>query len=120
MAAGGIGITPFRIIFKTLQHQPKRKFYLFYGNQHESQIAYEDEFQHSDNVKVIHVISNNPGFKGLKGYITADLIEKYIDDPLIDHQFFICGPPIMTKKLEAQLKEKKIPYNQIHHELFSY
>jgi predicted ferric reductase len=120
MVAGGIGITPFRRVWKKLKDIPEKKFYLFYGNQNENEIVYKDELPHTRNIKIIHVMSDQPDYEGEKGYITPELIDKYVQDKLSDHEFFICGPPTMILKLEEQLEAENIDPKQIHHELFDY
>jgi predicted ferric reductase len=120
MVAGGIGITPFRRVWKKLKDIPEKKFYLFYGNQNENEIVYKDELHNTRNIKIVHVMSDQPDYEGEKGYITPELMDKYVQDKLSDHEFFICGPPTMILKLEEQLQEENIDSRQIHHELFDY
>ncbi len=121
MVAGGIGITPFRRICKKIEHDVvEHPFYLFYANRHEDEIAYRDELDQIDNLKTVHVISDQPDFKGEKGLVTTQLIKKYVNDDLSAHTFFICGPPVMTKKLEEQLQQEDVSPGHIHHELFDY
>jgi predicted ferric reductase len=120
MVAGGIGITPFRRVWKKLKDIPDKKFYLFYGNQNENEIVYKEELHNTRNIKIIHVMSDQPDYEGEKGYITPQLIDKYVQDKLTAHEFFICGPPTMILKLEEQLQEENIDPKHIHHELFDY
>jgi predicted ferric reductase len=120
MVAGGIGITPFRRVWKKLKDMPDKKIYLFYGNQNENEIVYKDELHNTRNIKIIHVMSDQPDYEGEKGYITPQLMDKYVQDKLSAHEFFICGPPTMILKLEKQLQEENIDPKHIHHELFDY
>jgi predicted ferric reductase len=120
MVAGGIGITPFRRVWKKLKDIPGKKFYLFYGNQNEDEIVYKNELHNTPNIEIVHVMSDQPDYQGEKGYITPELIKKYVQDDLSDHEFFICGPPTMILKLEEQLHSENIDPKQINHELFDY
>lgn len=120
MVAGGIGITPFRRIYKKIDHVADHPFYLFYANRHENEIAYRDELDQIDNLETVHVISDQPDFKGEKGLVTTQLIKKYVNDDLLAHTFFICGPPVMTKNLEEQLQQENVSPEHIYHELFDY
>jgi predicted ferric reductase len=121
MIAGGIGITPFRRIYQEIDRiAPDRSFYLFYGNSHENEIAYREELDRVRHLQVIHAISDQPDFDGEKGYITAGLIRKYVKAPLLEHDFYICGPPVMTVKLKDELRKENIPPDQIRYELFDY
>lgn len=121
MLAGGIGVTPFRRMISELEKLPDREAYLFYGNPREEEIAHREEMEDVEQVEVIHVLSGTPQHEEFEtGFITIDLICKYLDQRLTDCEFFLCGPPPMVQKLEASLQEKGVPGQQIHHELFSY
>ncbi len=120
MIAGGIGITPFTRIFEALSYEPKREHYLFYGNRSKHEIIYEEELENSKTVNVIHVLSEDSNYPGETGYITISLLKKYLTDALSNYEFLVCGPPVMTMKLEEALAIENVPYEQIHHELFSY
>ena len=45
---------------------------------------------------------------------------KVIEDKVPSHEFDICGPPMMTLKLEKQLRSENVDSKHIHHELFNY
>jgi len=57
-------------------------------------------------------------YEGEKGYITTDLLEKYLQKDLKECIFLVCGPPAMVTKLEAAMREAGVPDSQIQHELF--
>jgi predicted ferric reductase len=120
MIAGGIGITPFKRIFEELAYQPDREIHLFYGNKRRNEIVYEEELNNVETVTVVHVLSHEPDYPGEKGFITVDLMKKYLSRSLQRYDFLICGPPAMTAKLEEDLTNAAVPAGQIYHELFSY
>jgi len=123
MIAGGIGITPFRRIFQELAYEPGREVHLFYGNRRRHEVVYEEELDDVETVEridVTHVISDDPHYPGERGFITVDLMRKYLERELTQYEFLICGPPVMTEKLEEALSSEGVPAAQIHHELFSY
>jgi predicted ferric reductase len=120
MIAGGIGITPFRRLCRELVHQPERELSLFYGNRTKDEIIYKEEFEKLKRVRVVHVLSDERDYEGETGFITPELLGKYLERNLREYEFLICGPPEMTTKLESGLGEQGVPANQIHHELFSY
>ena len=120
MIAGGIGITPFLRIFEVLGYEPQREHHLFYGNKSKHEIVYEEELEDSKSVNIIHVLSEDTNHQSETGYITIPVLKKYLTDALSNYEFLICGPPVMTMKLEEALTNENVPSEQIHHELFSY
>lgn len=82
--------------------------------------VYKHETEALEHVRVIHVLSDEKDYPGETGYITTDLLKKYLAQDLPEYEFLICGPPAMTSKLEASLLEEGVPREQIHHELFSF
>lgn len=119
MVAGGIGITPFVRLFEELAYEPDRELHLFYGNRRKHEIVYKEELENSEHVNTVHVLSDEKVYDLETGYISTELIKKYVGD-LKKYEFLICGPPIMTIKLESALKQEGVRREQIHHELFSY
>jgi predicted ferric reductase len=116
--AGGIGITPF---IKHIMNRPVEHTWLFYANQGFDLAAYSpdlksrlgdrqiDVFNHSDaNVKNIE-----------HGYITSEIIQKYITLPHLK-QYYICGPSPMMAAAKKILLQIGVPKSQIHLEEFGY
>jgi predicted ferric reductase len=120
MIAGGIGITPFIRLLQELAGKTERELYLFYGNKFSSEIVYGDDIAAMDQVRIIHVLSDQPDYPGEKGFITMALLKKHLDRDLKEYEFLICGPPVMTEKLIAGLAGEGVPAGQAHYELFSY
>jgi len=120
MIAGGIGITSFTRLFEELAKEPNKEVHLFYGNKKRHEIVYKEEMENVEHINVIHVISDDAAYPGETGYITTNLLKKYLSQSLRGYEFLICGPPVMTKKLESHLAMEGVPEVQIHHELFSY
>ncbi len=120
MIAGGIGITPFTRLFEELAYEPDRELHLFYGNKKKHEILYKEELENVETVNIIHVLSDQPEYQGETGYITTDVLRKYLCRPLKEYEFLICGPPRMIMKLEEGLSAQGVPQEQIHHELFRY
>lgn len=119
MVAGGIGITPFRRLWRELERDRSREAHLFYGNELYSDIAFREELDSLEHVHVVHVLNQEPDFPGEKGFVTVEVLRRNLPRPLADYQFMICGPPVMILKLESALKEAGIPGRHIRHELFA-
>ncbi len=121
MLAGGIGVTPFRRIIDELKETPGRKAFLFYGNQYEKHIAHREEMEAAEHVDIIHVLSGVEKHEKFEtGFISVDLLKRYLGKDLSRYEFFLCGPPVMINKLEPELRAENVPGGRIHHELFSY
>ncbi len=121
MLAGGIGVTPFRRIIHELERMPVGEAYLFWGNRFEKDIALRDEIDEAEHIEVVHVLSGVETHDELEtGYVDLGLLHRRLGKDLSRFEFFICGPPPMIKKLEADLLASGVPDSQIHHELFSY
>ncbi len=119
MVAGGIGITPFRRLWRKLERDRTREAHLFYGNEFASDIAFREELDSLEHVRVVHVLNQEPDFPGERGFVTVEVLRRNLPRPLAHYQFMICGPPIMIRTLESALKEAGIPARHIRHELFA-
>ena len=119
MIAGGIGITPFRRLWRILEEERDREAWLFYGNEFYDDIVFREEIDSLEHVRVVHVLNQEPDFHGDKGFITVDVLRKHLSRDLSQHQFLICGPPVMIVKLEAELKNAGVPDELVRHELFA-
>ena len=120
MAAGGIGITVFTRLIEYLERRADRPAYLFYGNGRADGIAYRQELDALNHVTVVHVLSDQDDYSGEKGFITLDLMGRHLRHPVGQCEFLLCGPSVMTRKLERQLLDAGVPDGQIHHELFGF
>jgi len=120
MIAGGIGITPFARLFDELAYEPGRELHLFYGNKYTHEIVYKEEIEDVEHMNVIHVLSHEQDYPGEKGFITVDLLKKYLARELKDYEFLICGPPVMMEKLRTGLAAEHVPADQVHSEQFAY
>ncbi|MFW6136992.1 MAG: ferric reductase-like transmembrane domain-containing protein [Candidatus Aminicenantaceae bacterium] len=120
MIAGGIGITPFPRLIRAFKETPRDEIVLFFGNKKTEEIIFGNELERIEGLRIVHVISHDPDYTGETGFITPGIMNRHLEKPLPEHEFLICGPPIMTQKLEAALRREGVPDAQIHHELFSY
>lgn len=121
--AGGIGITPFISMLRYIYDKKlERNIILIWGNKTSDDIAFKDELEYLQSeipsLKVVHVMSNQIEWQGEKGYIDAEKLKKYIKD-FQNSQFFVCGPPIMMKKVIKTLKELGVSNRRIHYERFA-
>lgn len=107
--AGGIGITPFRSMLAHLTHlREARDIILFYAANTEEALAYQTEINAAVaqlQITYIPVIAHpTPSWQGETGFITAELIRKYVDN-LPDRDVYISGPPMMVDTLKPAMKK---------------
>lgn len=110
--AGGIGITPFISMIRTLLiTQEKRDIILFYSNKTEEEIAYKHVLEQGEKelgIKVVHVLSDlekiSSSWQGEKGFITSEMIKDSLKD-YKERSYFISGPPGMVAAYTTTLKD---------------
>jgi predicted ferric reductase len=119
--AGGIGVTPFVSMARTLRDSADDPRYqdlditLIYSAHKETDLVYLEELKGieslSSGLKLVSWVGEQ------KGYITASDIQEVI--ALENKDIFICGPPGMMTALRKQLKVLGVPSSKIHFEKFS-
>ena len=127
--AGGSGITPFLSALRYMRDtKDTRKVTLLWGVKFPYEIFLKEEFEDmkkvNPNLTVIPVVSNNDTWDGERGYIDSDKLERLApcEDPgetIQKNDYYICGPPIMMKKVREALKSMGVnKKNNIHSEKF--
>jgi len=112
--AGGIGITPFLSMARSLKNA-EYKIDLYYCVNNEKEAIFFTEFlkisQQNPNFRIISFYSEKQGF------INAEFIQKISGD-LFRKEIFLCGPPAMMKSLKEQFLKLKVSRKNIHSEEF--
>ncbi len=120
--AGGVGITPIISMLRYLcDTNDTRPAVLIYGNKTENDILFKNELSDmSGHVKVVHILSSpEAGWEGPKGYIATDVIRSEASPLLEKADVFLCGPPVMMKKVLQSLKQLDVPGVRTHYERFT-
>ena len=112
--AGGTGITPFLSMAKSMaEGDEDYEMTLFYGARDEARIAYKQELDAlaAKGLRVIYVLSDEdkPGYE--HGFVSAALMEKYVD--IRDVTFFLCGPKAMYDFVLKELAPYGLPVKAI-------
>ena len=122
--AGGSGITPFVSMANAIADGDEDfNMTLLYGSRNYDCILFEKELaeleKKCDKIKVVHVLSDvKRARKGTeKGFITAELIEKYAPENE-EYSVFLCGPQQMYEFVDKELEKLNLPKKYIRHEMF--
>jgi predicted ferric reductase len=115
--AGGIGITPFISMAKSLPDSGY-KIDLYYSVKTVSELIdweklYGAAMVSNNNFRVMPYMGDRT-----REHLTADFIEKN-SGSLHGKDIFICGPPPMMQSLRKQFKTKGVPGARIHSEEFA-
>lgn len=106
MIAGGTGITPMLQVIHAIFDNPSDKtvIKLLYANQSEDDILVKPELEalaaeYPDRFQLHYTVDRPPpGWKYSSGFITKEMIAKYLFIPNgTSTQIYMCGPPPMTK-----------------------
>lgn len=121
--AGGSGITPFHSMAREIAYgELNINLILIYGSRNISDIMFYDEFEKlqqksNGKIKIINILSDEKeNWQGEKGFITSEIIKKYCD--IQQSSFFICGPQVMYRFVEKEIKKLNIKRKQIRREVF--
>lgn len=106
LVAGGSGITPIlQVITRVITTAEDRaKLTLLYGNETENDILLKNELDEIANKYPhfsVHYTVTHPSasWTGEQGYVTKEMLEKYMPAQSSTSRLFICGPPEMKRKL---------------------
>lgn len=106
LIAGGSGITPILQVITEIITTPEdfTKISLIYANNTLNDILLKEEIDELSkkypNFNVHYTLLDPPAdWEGSKGYVTAEMIQKYLPKVSDENRLFICGPPEMKKSL---------------------
>lgn len=111
MIAGGTGIAPMYQMIRAIceDGSDKTTVSLVYASNTEADILLRPQLdafatQCPDKFRVHYVLSTPPAnWSGSKGYVTEDLIKKYLPAAAPDVKMLLCGPPPMITAMKSQL-----------------
>lgn len=124
LLAGGIGIVPFIPLIMNMKQGLNKQVTLFYGNNSDPEIAFRDEIDSvravvpAEKLSVVHVVkeTSTPGFE--TGFISLDILKKYLGEHLERYEYFVCGPPPMIAAMKKVMQTGGVPQERLHYEAF--
>jgi ferredoxin-NADP reductase len=123
--AGGVGITPFRSMWRTLvERGRKRSVTLIYSNRTRADIIYNEELnefrlRHSQ-FRLVHTLTredNLAGWEGETGRINRQMVQKHVPE-VTASRYLLCGLPQFVKDLRTMLYDLSVPEQNIKIEIF--
>ncbi|MBT4761086.1 MAG: iron-sulfur cluster-binding domain-containing protein [Bdellovibrionaceae bacterium] len=121
---GGIGITPLISMIKTnIDRSCKAPMSLFYGMRSTKDLAFHKELvllseRHSQFSYFPLLSDIDDNWEGQKGYITYDFIKSKVEIKA-NHNFYFCGPPVLTDSVSEKIVASGHDANLIHSEKFA-
>lgn len=126
--AAGSGITPILSIVATiLESEPHSQVALAYGNRTSGSIMFLEELEdlkdrHPERFELFHVLSREPQpVELLSGRLDRERLSRFFDTllPVDDiDEWFLCGPLELIEGARELLRERGVPANRIHREVF--
>ncbi len=99
--AGGSGVTPFLSMMKAIREGSEDfRLTLVYGARTRTHIPFDPEEFNGEKVRTVVVLSEEEAEGYKHGFITADLLNEYIDG---DTSVFMCGPDAMYRFVKKEL-----------------
>jgi predicted ferric reductase len=121
--AGGIGSAPILSMLRTLaDRRDERPLLFFYGSRTWEEATYREEIKALRarlNLQVVHALEEPPqDWKGETGFITRQMLDRYLPGDRKNRQYFVSGPLPMIDSVEASLRQLGIPRNRIQSEKY--
>jgi len=116
--AGGIGITPFRSMFRWLADTGEsRDIKFIYGVRSEDEIVFQQDMDDAGVHATIVVGEPSPAWGGERGKLTAEMITG-LGEPTDDTLIYLSGPEPMIEALVEDLKKQGIKDDQLVTDFF--
>ncbi len=114
--AGGIGITPFLSVLRTMEPGQKKTIRLYYCVRSAKEALFFDELEaraaELGNLAITRIDSD----AGMR--ISADVIEADTDGALDEWTYYLCGPKQMIVSISNGLKKQGVSSQHVHSEEF--
>ncbi len=124
MIAGGIGVTPFLSMLRTMRDRgDTRRVLLIFGGATLDRLPLQNDLDDLSSVldlKIVKVLEDPPDdWNGERGFITSEILQRQKADYESSKTFyFVCGPEPMMDVVEKALLKHDVPMHRILSERF--
>lgn len=121
--AGGVGAAPIISMLRTLaDRHEQRPLWFIYSNNCWQDVIFREQleaFKEQLDLRLVHVLTKPPpDWKGESGFITQQLLQKFLPNDMQDYEYFLCGPRPMSESVQQGLRTMGVPPSQVHFEIF--
>ena len=121
--AGGVGAAPVLSMLRTLaDRHENRPLWFIYSNNCWQDVIFREELEvlkERLNLRLMHVLSKPPpDWEGESGFVTQQLLLKFLPDGTQDYEYFLCGPRPMSEAVQQSLCNLDVPPGKVHFEIF--
>ncbi len=113
--AGGIGITPFLSVMRSLDPEHGKTIHLYYCVRDRKDAIFWGELtQHASHCGIaLHLIETETAAR-----LGVDRLVRDLGDDLTPWDYYLCGPQPLTSAIAEGLRRREVPARQIHDEAF--
>jgi predicted ferric reductase len=124
LIAGGVGITPFISILRTMADRgDRRPVTLIYAAKRCDDLAYRadvEALRDPLHLDVVYVLEEDPHEHEYEvGFVTPELLERRLPRDRFERDYMICGPPVMMDAVHEALLHRGVPHARIQLERFN-
>ncbi|MEG1059991.1 MAG: FAD-binding oxidoreductase [Oscillospiraceae bacterium] len=122
LLSGGSAVTPFISMMEAVDEGSEDyEITLIYGNNTKADIIFCDELarlEKNPKIRVVNVLSEERVLGCEHGFITSELIKKYLPDDG-DYSLFICGPAAMYAFVDREIEKLNPNPARYHHQPYA-
>lgn len=121
--AAGVGIAPIMSMLRTLADRgDRRPLLLIDANRDLGSVIFRDELETLRArlaLRIVHVLEDPPvDWPGERGRIDAALLRRVLPAALEGHEYFVCGPRVVSEIVQRELHALGVGLGHLHFELF--
>lgn len=121
--AAGVGIAPIMSMLRTLADRgDQRPLLLIDANRGLGAMSFRDELEALRgrlDLRIVPVLEDPPpGWLGERGRIDSALLRRVLPATLKAHEYFVCGPRVVSEIVQRELHSRGVGLGHVHFELF--